>query len=156
VIKVFTNKNLTASNMIRGEEGTGTSGGNFDPFAFSILEEALCEIILATDSFDVTNIMAKQGEEEGQALFSAKAPFVQMLASNDLRPNGGYHDGVIDVVVKHVPVGNIFQGDGGRGSQKIKNLLIGCSEGAFETVDQIVRKRINLQGLNIKHNLLGE
>jgi hypothetical protein len=34
--------------------------------------------------------------------------------------------------------------------------LIGCSEGAFETVDQIVRKRINLQGLDVKHNLLGE
>ena len=100
--------------------------------------------------------MAEQGEKKGQALFSAKATFVQMLASNDLRPNGGYHDGMIDVVVKHVPIGNVFQGDGGGGPQKVKDFLIGCSKSAFETVDQIIRKRINLQGLNVKHNLLGE
>ena len=71
--------------MIRREEGVGAGGRDFDLLTFSILEEALCEIILATDSFDITNIMAKQGEEEGQALFGAKAPFLQMLATNDLQ-----------------------------------------------------------------------
>jgi hypothetical protein len=71
--------------MIRGEEGTGTGGRDFDLLTFPILEEALCEIILAADSFDITNIMAKQGEEKGQAFFGTKATFVQMLGTNDLR-----------------------------------------------------------------------
>ena len=61
MIEVFTDENLTASHMIRREEGVGAGGRDFDLLTFSILEEALCEIILAADSFNVTHMMAKQG-----------------------------------------------------------------------------------------------
>ena len=30
-----------------------------------------------------------------------------MFAPNDFGPHGGHHDGMIDIVVKRVPIGNV-------------------------------------------------
>lgn len=77
LIEVFTDKNLAASNVERGEKGTGTGGRHFDPFAFSVLEELRLEVVFAADCLNVSDVVAKQWKEEGESLLCSKAPFVQ-------------------------------------------------------------------------------
>lgn len=58
VIEVFTDKNLAASNVEGGEKGAGAGGRHFDPFAFSILEKILLEVVFTADSLNVSDVVA--------------------------------------------------------------------------------------------------
>ena len=47
------------------------------------------------------------GRRKASPSSAQKPPLYKMFAPNDFGPHGGHHDGMIDIVVKRVPIGNV-------------------------------------------------
>ena len=109
--EALADEELAAVDVVGVEAGVGAALGQGDHLAVApggVLAEVAA--VGPADAADEADVVAQERDDVHQPVVRADAALAHVLAAEDLLADQGDQDGVLDVVVQGIAVGDVLQG----------------------------------------------
>ena len=141
---------LSAIDVVRGEGGVGGARRQLDHRGAGA-GGVLALLVLAADPLHVADVVAEQGQAEVEPVLRRHPALADVLAAQDLLPHQRHQDGVVDVVVEGIAVGDVLEGHAPRPADDLRVVGLVPAVGAAVALLQVLHEGLDLKLGDIEH-----